>query len=297
MPSIDRMQEFLEVVNCGSISAAARKLHVPRATLSRRLSGLEADLGVRLLHRRTTSLTLTDAGKELSLRAARIVADADAAWSSVQRLDETPRGLLRVSLTGAYFNQLFIDFLRDFPEVNLEVLATTRHVDLIAEGVDVAMRIGPIKDHDLIAKRIGSDRLLAVAAPDYLTRWGTPETPEDLSSHNCIVGFAGDWAPSRTWPLHDGGTIEISGRLAANELDLIKASALEGNGIALLPTAVVSEELARGFLEPVLPDLVGAQIPISLVYADREFIDPKVRIFVDRASKAMRTEMPKPFRI
>jgi len=289
------MKEFLAVVSSGSISAAARSLALPRATLSRRLSGLEADLGVRLLHRRTTKLTLTEAGEELRLRAGKIVADAEAAWSAVQRLDDTPRGLLRVSLTGAFFKQLFIDFLCDFPEVRLEVLSTTRHVDLIAEGVDVAMRIGPIRDQDLIAKRIRSDRLLAVATPAYLDWRGRPETPDQLVDHNCIVGFAGDWSPSKTWPLLDGGTVSVSGRLAANELDLVKASALEGHGIALLPTAVAAKELEAGLLVPVLSGSVGAEIPVSLVYADREFIDPKVRIFVDRAADVMRREMPEPF--
>lgn len=296
MPSIDRMREFLEIANSRSISAAARTLNLPRATLSRRLSGLEADLGVRLLHRRTTRLTLTAAGEELRLHAAKIVADADAAWSAVQRLDDTPRGLLRVSLTGAFFKKLFIDFLCDFPEVRLEVLSTTRHVDLIAEGVDVAMRIGPVKDQNLIAKRIASDRLLAVASSDYLKGRGVPEAAADLESHNCLVGFAGDWSPSRSWPLLNGGSVQVSGRLAANELDLLKTSAVEGHGIALLPSAVAAAELEAGQLVPVLPDLVGAEIPISLVYADREFIDPKVRIFVDRAAEVMGKEMPEPHR-
>ncbi|WP_172670682.1 LysR family transcriptional regulator [Labrenzia sp. DG1229] len=289
------MKEFLEIANCSSISAAARILNLPRATLSRRLSGLEADLGVRLLHRRTTRLTLTEAGEELRLRASKIVVDAEAAWSAVQRLDDTPRGLLRVSLTGAYFMQLFTDFLRDFPEVKLEVLSTTRHVDLIAEGVDVAMRIGPVRDQNLIAKQIRSDRLLAVATPEYLESNGVPETTADLTGHNCIVGFAGDWSPSSSWPLLNGGTIPVSGRLAANEPGLVKASVLEGQGIALLPSAVAAGELSAGLLVPVLPDLIGADIPVSLVHADREFIDPKVRIFVDRAAEVMLRKMPAPY--
>ena len=297
MPSVDRMREFLEIANCRSISAAARLLNVPRATLSRRLSGLEADLGVRLMHRRTTKLTLTEAGEELRLRAVKIIADADAAWSAVQRLDDTPRGLLRVSLTGAHFKQLFIDFLCDFPEVKLEVLSTTRHVDLIAEGVDVAMRIGPVRDQNLIAKRIRSDRLLAVATPGYLEWRGIPESTADLDGHNCIVGFAGDWFPSRSWPLLTGGTVPVSGRLAANELDLVKTSAVEGHGIALLPSAAAADELESGQLVPVLPELIGAEIPVSLVYADREFLDPKVRVFVDRAAEVMLRELPAPFRL
>lgn len=294
-PSIDRMREFIEVVKAGSISAAAREMSLPRATLSRRMSGLEADLGVRLIHRRTNRLVLTSAGDELRLRATKIVADADAAWSSVQRLDDTPRGLLRVSVTGPHYQKLFTDFLSDFPEVQLEVLSTTRHVDLISEGVDVALRIGPIKDQDLIAKRLHSDRLLAVATPEYLEYCGGVRNLDRLKDVNCIVGFAGDWSPRKSWPLWNGDQISVSGRLAANEIGLVKAAVLKGQGVALLPTAIISDELSSGSLLPVLPNEIGTEIPISLVYADREFVDPKVRIFVDRAAKAIAREMPKPY--
>lgn len=289
------MREFLKILETGSISAAARGLHIPRATLSRRLSGLEAELGVRLIHRRTTGLTLTGAGEELRLRATRIVYDADAAWAAVKRLDDTPRGLLRVSVTGSHFQKLFTDFLSDFPEVRLEIFATTRHVDLIGEGVDVAMRVGTIKDQNLIAKRIRTDRSLAVATPDYLDRWGMPTLPSDLKQHNCIVGFAGDWAPVNTWPLLDGGAVSVSGRLAANDIGLVRSSVLKHHGIALLPSAVIATDIKSNAVVPVLPNAVGAELPISLVYADRKFIDPKVRIFVDRAAAVMRREMPEPF--
>ncbi|MEP0943113.1 MAG: LysR family transcriptional regulator [Rhizobiaceae bacterium] len=290
------MKEFLQIVATGSISAAARDLNLPRATLSRRITGLEADLGVRLLHRRTNKLTLTAAGLELRHRAAKIVNEADAAWAAVQRLDDTPRGLLRVSMTGANFENLFNDFLQDFPEVQLEVFSTTRHVDLIAEGVDVAMRIGPIKDQNLIAKRIRTDHLIAVATPDYLGEFGSPKQPKDLANHNCLVGFAGDWTPSTSWPLWNGKSVSVSGRLATNELHLIKASLMAGHGLALLPSAIIAKELTTNRVQPVLPDQIGAEIPISLVYADREFIDPKVRLFVDRAANVMHQVMPLPYK-
>lgn len=289
------MGEFLEVTKSGSISEAARTLNIPRATLSRRMSALEADLGVRLLLRRTTRLALTHAGEELRMRAQRIVADADAAWNAVRRLDDTPRGLLRVSVTGPHFLQLFTRYLSDFPEVRLEVLSTTRHVDLLAEGVDVAMRIGTVKDPDLIVRKVQTDRLVAVAAPDYLARNGTPNSAAELARHACITGFAGEWSPTMNWPLWDGSKVVVGGRLSANEIALIREAALDGLGVALLATAIVAEDLSTRRLVPVLPDVIGAEIPVSLVYADREFIDPKVREFVDRAVNVIRREMPKPF--
>ena len=290
------MREFLEVVRAGSISAASRKLGLPRPTLSRRMSGLEADLGVRLIHRRTNRLVLTLAGKELQQRAARVVSDADSAWATVRRLDDAPRGLLRVSMTGAYFPMLFNAFLQDFPEVQLEVQSTTRHVDLLAEGVDVAVRIGEVRDPNLIVRRIHTDRLMAVASPGYLAEHGEPERVEDLAQHDCIVGFAGNWTPSRSWPLLAGGRIPVHGRFAANEIELVHAAALDELGIALLPSAVIARDLEEGDLSGVLSEDVGAELPVSLVYADREFIDPKVRAFIDRAVKVISVEMPKPYR-
>lgn len=292
----DRMREFLAVVRAESISAAARALNLPRATLSRRISALEADLGVRLIHRRTNRLTLTEAGEELRLRAQRIVEDVEETWNAVRRLDDTPRGLLRVSVTGPYFTKLFTGFLCDFPEVRLEVQSTTQHVDLLSEGVDVAIRIGPVKDQNLIARRLHTDRLVAVASPEYLKQRTAPASPEELTEHNCIVGFAGEWTPSKSWPLLDGGSIPVGGRLSANEIELVMHAVLEGIGIALLPSAVAAPHLESGALVPLLTDTVGTEIPISLVYVDREFIDPKVRIFVDRAVEVISSEMPKPHR-
>ncbi len=295
MPSTDRMREFLQVVRAGSISEAARQLGLPRATLSRRMSALEAELSVRLIHRRTTRLVLTSAGKLLEQRASRIVADVDEAWAAVRQLDDVPRGLLRVSMTGPYFSDLFTELLCDYPEVQLEVQSTTRHVDLLAEGVDVAMRIGVIKDPELIARKVHSDRLMVVASPAYLDWRGTPTKVSDLSKHDCMVSFSGEWVPSKSWPLLAGGSVRISGRLAANEIDLTRKAAIDGLGLALLPSAVAAEDLKSGQLVPVLQDIVGAEIPISLVYADRDYIEPKVRVFVDRAVKVISEEMPKPY--
>lgn len=291
----DRLQEFLAIADEGSISAAARTLNVPRATLSRRLSALEGNLGVRLLHRRTNRLILTDAGVELRMRAQRILADVDATWHAVRRLDDTPRGLLRVSITGPHYADLFTDFLRDFPDIRLEIQSTTRHVDLLSEGVDVAIRIGEVKDQNLIARHIHTDRLVAAASPAYLEHFRQPKVPDDLAGHNCIAGFAGEWTPARSWPLLSGQTVPIGGRLSANELALVMNAALKGIGIALIPSAVGAPHFRSNKLVPVLVETVGKAIPISLVYSDREYIDPKVRIFIDRAIKAVTSEMPKPY--
>jgi DNA-binding transcriptional LysR family regulator len=292
MPSTDRMTEFLQVVQSGSISGAARILGLERATLSRRVSALEAELGVRLMHRRTTKLVLTAAGQELSRRARRVVADAEEVWASVQRLDDEPRGLLRVSVTGPHFGNLFTEFLRDFPNVELELRSTTHHVDMVADGIDVAIRIGEINDANLIARKISSDRLVVVASPGLNSEQGVLRAAADLKKKMCITGFADGWTPARTWPLLNGKSIDVHGRLTANEIALARAAALDGLGYALLPSAYVRSDLQAGRLVTVLADVVGKEIPVHLVYVDREYIEPKVRVFIDRAVKATAREMP-----
>ena len=287
MPSTDRLQEFAEIVAAGSISGAARALGLPRATLSRRLSALEADLSVRLLHRGTRRLVLTPAGEELYHRARRIVADADEAWAAVRRLDDVPRGLLRVSVTEMSLPKLFTGFLRDYPEVQLEVRTTTRHVDLVAEGVDVAVRFGEVKDPNLIVRRLFTVRLIVVGSPRYLELHGRPRQAADLAQHDCIVGFAGEWAPSSTWPLRAGGTVRVEGRLAGNAIGLMRAAARDDLGLALLPSGPIASDLDAGRLVAVLEDTVGTDHPVNIVYADREYIEPKVRAFVDWAVQVL----------
>lgn len=292
MLSTDRMTEFLEVVRSGSISAAARSLGLERATLSRRMSALEAELGVRLLHRRTNKLVLTAAGEELHHRARRVVADVIAAWDSVRRLDDEPRGLLRVSVAGPHFSALFTTFMADFPHVELEVRATTHQVDMLSDGIDVAVRVGDIADANLIARKISSDRLVVVGSRKYLARHGVPKSLADLKKLDCITGFADGWTPARSWPLTSGKFVDVHGRLTANDLSLMHAAVKDGLGCALLPSAYVSADLKAGKLVSVLPEIVGKEIPIHLVYVDREFIEPKVRVFIDRAVKTIASEIP-----
>lgn len=292
MPSPERLGEFAAVVEAGSVTAAARALGIPRATLSRRVSGLEDELGVRLLHRTSRRMVLTPAGEELNRRARRLVADTDEAWAAVRRLDDVPRGLLRVSATTAFLDELVVAYLEEFPEVQIEVRSTTRHVDLIGEGVDVALRFGEVRDPSLIVRKVVAGRRRVVAAPAYLARRGTPRQARDLADHTCLVGFGGDFTPQRRWPLVAGGGVEVGGRLAANDIGVLAASARAGLGLALLPDAAVAESVASGALVVVLDGVVEADASISLVYADREFIDPKVRVFVDRAVAMLRRRFP-----
>ena len=283
MPTADRLSEFAAVVASGSISAASRDLGLPRATLSRRLTELEQELGVRLLHRSTRRLTLTPAGEELHRRARRIVADAEEAWKSVRRLDDVPRGLLRVSAHTKMLGDLFVSFVQEFPEIELEVRSTTRHVDLIREGVDVAVRFGQVRDPNLIVRRVGGGRRVVVGSPAYFEQRGHPKSVSQLKNHSCIVDFAGDAVPNRSWPLLRGGSVKVKGPLAANDITLAVRAALAGVGLAMVPEELVTREIESGKLGVVLKEHIGTDAGVSVVYADREYIEPKVRAFVDRA--------------
>ncbi|MEM6995994.1 MAG: LysR family transcriptional regulator [Myxococcota bacterium] len=281
------MDEFATIVEQGSISAAAREIGVPRATLSRRLAGLEDELGIRLVHRRTRSLILTDAGAELFRRARSIAAQASEAWEAMRRLDETPRGRLRVSVSEGIDPGLFLDFVEDYPEVSVVVRTTARYVDLIGEGIEVAIRYGEVTEPDLYVRRVATIRSLVVGSPEYLRRCGTPKRARQLSGHRCIRRALGDGRPLSAWPLRRGGDVHVSGRVVSDDLSLLRAAALRGEGLAHLPRPAVGADLRKGTLVPVLERSVGEDFPVCLVYADREFIEPKVRAFVDHAARVL----------
>lgn len=285
MPIGQDFEEFVAVVEHGTMTAAAAHLGLPRPTLSRRLDRLEARLGVRLLHRSTRRLTLTREGQSLAERATPLVRQAREAEAEVRRMDGQPRGLLRISvpaqMPATVFSGWLEEFLGRYPEVQIEVLATSEHVDLRAEGFDVAMRAGPVSDPSLVVRTLVHNDLIAVAAPAYLARRGAPATPADLAQHDCILGFGPARHALRHWPLRDGGALGVSGRLMANQMGLRLAAAKRGLGIALVFDRVAAEDLASGALCTVLPEVIGRQERVCLAYPHRQFLDPKVRAFVD----------------
>lgn len=288
MPQVDTLEglvEFVAVVEAGSISGAASALGVPRESVGRHLAQLEERLGVRLLHRTTRKVTPSQAGSELYARARRIVAEGAAAVEAVRRLDGVPRGTLRVTLPPSDINANFAEMLRTFalayPQVELEVLSVARFVDLVAEGFDVAVRAGTVHDPSLVTRTLGHSELIAVASPAYLEARGTPRSLDELDGHECLRSFdARTSRPRRTWPLKEGGEVEVHGRIATSDLPVLIRLALEGFGIAVVPEMGVRAAMAEGRLRRVL-DEVGGSGPISVVYPEREFLDPKVRAFVD----------------
>jgi DNA-binding transcriptional LysR family regulator len=278
-------EEFVSIVDHRSLTAAAEALGVPRPTVSKRLARLEERLGVRLIHRTTRRMTLTKQGELLYERARGIVHAAREAEAAVQRLDDVPRGLLRVLIPPrvpeTIFTQWLAEFLVAYPEVRLDVVSSDAHVDLAAEGFDVALRSGVIDDTSLVSRTLVINSEIAVASPAYLAARGTPQSADDLADHNCLVGYTGKNTPEHRWPLLDGGWVSVGGTLISNHEGLRLQAAKRDLGIAIVIDRMAAAELESGELVRVLPELIGRRDDARLVYPDREFLDPKVRAFVD----------------
>ena len=283
-PETAELLAFARAVETASLSAAARSLGVPRATIGRRLARLEQKLGARLLRRTTRSLALTDAG-EAFYRHARIVLDAVAqAESSVRRGDGRIRGTLRVAIPpigDPSFHTMVSEFARAHPEVRMVVNASSRHVDLRREGYDLALRAGVLSEPGLVARTLVRDALIAVASPAYLKAHGTPRSARALREHRCLTGFERGEVPRTHWPRRGGGKVPIEGQFVSNDLLLLEAAARAGLGIALLPMGLVTRLLERGELVHVLPDLIREEARVALVYPQKEFLPPQVRAFID----------------
>ncbi len=275
---------FTRTVEAKSLSRAAAELGAPRATIGRRLSRLEERLGVRLLRRTTRALALTDAG-DAFYRHARIVLDAVAqAEASVRKSDKVVRGTLRVAtppMMDPSFNALVCDFARAYPEVKIHIDASSRLVDLLREGYDVALRASTELEPGLVARTVARTSVVAVAAPEYLAANGTPRKARDLRTHRCLLGFMRGGLPQTHWPKAGGGKISVEGSFVSNDITLLMDAAVRGLGIALLPTLLVGELLERGALVRVLPELIHAESRVSVVYPEKELLPPQVRAFVD----------------
>jgi DNA-binding transcriptional LysR family regulator len=274
---------FTRTVDAKSLSRAAAEMGVPRATVSRRLARLEERLGARLLRRTTRSLVLTDAGDAL-YRHARIVLDAvKQAEQSVRRTDDAVRGDLRVSVPPIQdpgFFATVCDFARRHPEVRVQIHFSTRHVDLLREGYDVALRAGQLAESGLVARTLMRSRLVGVASPEYLAAHGTPRTRRDLRHHRCLMGFARGELPQTHW-VPRRGQVRVEGTFFTNDVRLLAEAAVRGLGIAFLPLSVVGRYLESGALVQVLARILDGDSQLALVYPEREFVAPAVRAFID----------------
>lgn len=261
---IEELQTFVEVADAGGISSAALRLGVAKSIVSRRLSRLEAELGVQLLSRSTRGAALTEAGATFRDHAARVCAEIDAARDAILPAGEL-RGRLRVavplSFGPTHFAPILAEMARRHPQLHIQACYSDRFVDLIAEGYDCAIRLGYLQDSGLIARRIGGIRGQLVASPDYVKAHGSPETPEALAAHEALM------QGTEAWQLTDGDrtlTVRPQGRFKSDNGTALVAAATAGLGIAYLPDLLTHEHLASGALVPVMtrhsPPPAGAYV-------------------------------------
>jgi DNA-binding transcriptional LysR family regulator len=294
MRDFNDLQFFVAVVAHHGFSAAARALGLPKSRISRRVALLEERLGVRLLDRTTRGLGLTQVGQQVFEHARAAVIEAEAAEEAALRMQTEPRGLVRLScplgLQGAIAGPL-PGFLAAHPQLRVQCVATNRRVDLIHEGVDIAIRVRERLDTDaeLQVKRIGISRRILVASPDLLAA-GVPMSPSDLANFPVLYQ---EEQSGGTWHLTaengDISSIQIEPRLASGSFDILMAAARQGAGITLLPARYCQDALAAGALVRVLPGWSGTDGILHLVFASRRGMLPSVRAVIEFAAAALRS--------
>ena len=289
MQDLNDLQFFAMVVEHGGYAAAERALGIPKSRLSRRISQLESDMGVRLLQRSTRKFSVTDVGQSVYRHAQTMLAEAQAAREAVDRLSTEPRGLIRVTAPVDVAQQMLASLLPRFlasqSQVRVQLLVSNRRVDVIGEGIDVALRVRNRLDDDgeLVLRRFGEINLLLVASPEYLRRAGTPADPSALGDHQTL-SISEDEARQR-WELHgpDGAVaqVQIRPRVMAQDFSVVQAAAIAGLGIALLPEPACAEAVRRGELQVVLRDWRLPQGICHAVFPSRRGLLPAVRVFID----------------
>jgi DNA-binding transcriptional LysR family regulator len=294
---LNELLVFTRVVQAGSFTAAARQLEMPKSSVSRKVSELEDRIGVRLLQRTTRQLGLTDAGRIYFEHSARIVAQIEEADQAVNRMQATPRGLLRVTapLSFAMLGPIVAEFLAQYPDVQLEMVCTDRSVDLIEEGFDLAIRAGKLEDSTLVSRNLGALKRVVVAAPSYCKLHGTPKTPADLAQHACIT-FSTGGTPN-LWTLYDDAdhpvNVRVTSRLVVNDFDMMGDAARAALGIAYMPEYVCAQDLAAGRLRHVLPRWRSAVAPVQALYPTARHLSPKVAAFLDLVRDRFSLKLPR----
>ncbi|MCA9620936.1 MAG: LysR family transcriptional regulator [Myxococcales bacterium] len=275
---------FTKVVQNGSFVGASRDLGMPKSTVSRKVAQLEERLGARLLQRTTRRLSLTDMGHAFYRHASRVVEEAEEAERVVDRMQEVPRGALRVTapLNFGFLGPIVASFLERYPEVELELVCGDRLVDLVEEGFDLAVRAGRLADSSLVARHLGEMSSHVVAAPAFLDRHGRPEAPHELERLAAV--FFGGGGTRRAWTLLGEGrnvTVTVQARFTVNDYDFLDEAVLAGVGIAMLPIFRCADHLRGGRLERLLPAWCSPATPLHAVYPTARHLSPTVRAFLD----------------
>lgn len=280
------LQTYVHVVEEGSFAAAARRMGISRSQASKYIADLEADLGTRLLQRSTRSLRMTDLGQRYYDRVRRILEDLRCANEDIREASSKVAGRLRIGVPKIYMmstlQPVVSDFMLEFPEVTLDLVLTEGRSDLHQDGLDAAIMGGRLPDSTLFARRLHTVSAMMVASPAYLAEAGAPAVPEDLAERRCLHHSL--ISETTVWPLMRKGEVtwqRVNAVLQANNWEMLRAAALSGQGISVLPESLIAEDLAAGRLVQVLADYPIQDVVIQLVYADARHATAALKAFID----------------
>ncbi|MCU1120083.1 LysR family transcriptional regulator [Stenotrophomonas muris] len=283
MDTLRCMQAFVAVAERGSFAGAAEQLQVSAVMVGKYIQQLEAHLGAALLQRNTRRQRLTEAGSAYLAGCRQVLEQVQQAEADVAGLQVQPRGLLRVSAPTTWGSCVLAPqlagLLRAQPQLNIELDLSNRRVDLIEDGFDVAIRVGPLPSQEVVARPLPPYAMSLCAAPSYLRRRGTPRTPADLQGHDCLSHLA--WRGGHGWQLANGEQVDWEARLTCNDGFALREAAVAGAGLVLQPTALLAGEIAAGRLKPLLRDYLPEPRPMHLIYLPDRRPRPRLQCFVD----------------
>lgn len=285
MDRLTSLEVFGQVVECGGFSAAGRRMNMSTTMVANHIQSLEERLGIRLLHRTTRKVSLTETGKFYYERSSRILADLEDADQFAGSLASTPRGKLKIYTSTAiapFLVPVMSEYMQQYPAVVLELDIGERMIDMIEEGYDLVIRT-TLKDSRLIARKLTPWRHFVVCSPDYLLSHPAPEHPSDLIGHNCLQYL--HYAHGASWRFENAaGAVEevkVDGNLVSNSAETLRGLAIDGRGMFLAPSFLVFDDLAAGRLISNMPNYRGVEFSIDALFPDRSHLPTKVRLFID----------------
>ncbi|MDQ7089169.1 MAG: LysR family transcriptional regulator [Methylococcales bacterium] len=286
MDKLTSMNVFVRVAKLGSFVNAARDLGLSRSMVTKHVMQLESKLGTRLFNRTTRSLSLTEVGSAYLERCQQVLQDVEEMEAAVTHLQTEPKGTLKISappVIGAVHIALALaEFLKIHPELSVDMVLKATASDLIDDVLDIAIHLGKLNDSSLIARKLASSPLVVCASPRYLQQHGTPETPDDLNKHSCLVNWA--LPPRDLWYFSEGKSIKkikVSGRMQANIADPMRIAAIGGLGLIMLPRYIVGNDIKKGKLKTVLERYSPPALEIYALYPHRKYLSAKVRLFLE----------------
>lgn len=287
MDRLTEMEAFATVVDQGGFTDAAKKLGISKSAVSKHVSALEARLGARLLNRTTRRVSPTEIGLAYYDRARRVLNDAGEADALVTSMQSAPSGLLRISVATDFgvnlLSPVLGDFLREYPDITVNMVLNNRYVELISEGFDMAIRLGELEESSLRARKLTETTRRMIASPSYFQRYGMPQRIDDLNDHK-LLHYANN-AASAVWkltaPSGEKRQVRTAGWLTVNDGQSLLNAAVSGLGLAYLPSFLYADALKAGLVREAMPDLPVEVMGIYAVYPPGRFTQPKVRAFID----------------